>query len=142
MQVPWSTIEKLARTRHVEVFINFPVGMAIQRLLPRSGHFTDKQRKKLDDYFGDSRWFEQVYATEPGLFERELHKRPDAAERLVAWYRGRLEAVFGHVSSARLVRSSKGVYLYYLVFAGPNPTGAKIATHVLGSARGTSRHQG
>ncbi len=53
MQVPWSTIKRLADTKQVEVFVNFPVGMAIQRLLPRNAHFTAKARAKLDLYFGD-----------------------------------------------------------------------------------------
>ena len=33
MQVPWSTIEALAKTKAMELIINFPLGMAIQRLL-------------------------------------------------------------------------------------------------------------
>jgi three-Cys-motif partner protein len=109
--------------------------MAIQRLLPRTGKLTVRQRAKLDDYFGDLGWFEQVYVAERGLFEEQVRKRDDAAERLVAWYRGRLKTAFGFVSSARLVTNSKGGHLYYLIFAGPNATGAKIASHVLGPAR-------
>ena len=135
MQVPWSTIKRLADTKQVEVFINFPVGMAIQRLLPRSAHFTPKQRAKLDDYFSDPAWYDEVYVSEAGLFESGVRKRSDAGERLLNWYRGRLKSAFGHVSVARLVTNSKGGHLYYLVFAGPNPTGAKIASHVLGPAR-------
>ncbi len=135
MQVPWSTIKELADTKLVEVFINFPVGMAIQRLLPRSGRFSVKQRAKLDQYFGAPNWYDEVYATETGLFESKVRKRSDAAKRLLAWYRGRLKAAFGHVSTARLITNSKGGYLYYLVFAGPNATGAKIASYVLGPAR-------
>jgi three-Cys-motif partner protein len=135
MHVPWSTIERLAETAKVEVFINFPVGMAIQRLLPRNGRFNEKQKKKLDDYFGTPLWFDEVYARDPGLFEAELRKRFDAAERLVAWYRKRLHGAFGHVSTARLITNSKGGHLYYLMFAGPNATGAKIASHVLGPIR-------
>lgn len=135
MHVPWSTIKALADTKHVEVFINFPIGMAIQRLLPRSGKFTEKQRKKLDNYFGHSGWYDQVYLSEPGLFEAELRKHADAGDRLLAWYRARLKGAFGHVSTARLVRNSKGGHLYYLVFAGPNAVGAKIASYVLGPAK-------
>ena len=52
MQVPWDTIVEIGKTGAIEVFINFPVGMAIQRLLKRSGKFTDKERAKLDEYFG------------------------------------------------------------------------------------------
>jgi three-Cys-motif partner protein len=37
MQVPWKTIAALAQTAAIEVFLNFPVGMSIQRLLKRSG---------------------------------------------------------------------------------------------------------
>ncbi len=48
MQVPWSTVQGLAATKALEVVINFPVGMAIQRLLRVTGKFTDKERKKLD----------------------------------------------------------------------------------------------
>jgi three-Cys-motif partner protein len=135
MQVPWSTIKRLVDTKQVEVFINFPVGMAIQRLLPRSAQFTKKQRAKLDDYFGDPGWYDEVYVSEAGLFEAGVRKRSDAGERLLNWYRERLKSAFGHVSTARLITNSKGGHLYYLVFAGPNPTGAKIASHVLGPSR-------
>lgn len=135
MHVPWSTIAALAATRHIEVFINFPVGMAIQRLLPRTGRFTERRRAKLDEYFGSARWHEEVYASDPGLFGATLRKRGDAAKRLVEWYRARLKTAFGYVSTARLITNSKGGYLYYLIFAGPNATGAKIASHVLGQAR-------
>src|SRR5438445_11046897 len=44
MQVPWSTLVALGQTKAIEVFLNFPVGMAIQRLLLRSGGFTEKRR--------------------------------------------------------------------------------------------------
>lgn len=135
MQVPWATIRLLAATRQVEIFINFPVGMAIQRLLPRSAKFTAQQRAKLDDYFGDPGWFDVVYTKESGLFSDEVSKNSDSGIRLVSWYRARLKAVFGFVSTARLVTNSKGGHLYYLVFAGPNAVGKKIADHVLGPAR-------
>jgi three-Cys-motif partner protein len=54
MQVPWSTLEMLARTQAVEVMINFPVGMAIQRLLARSGVIAPGRQAALDFYLGTS----------------------------------------------------------------------------------------
>ena len=77
MHVPWSTISKLANTKQVEVFINLPLGMAIQRLLLRHGHLTSKHRLKLDEYFGDPDWYDRVCVTDPGLFEPELRKLSD-----------------------------------------------------------------
>jgi three-Cys-motif partner protein len=131
MQVPWSTLELLAKTGAVEVIINFPVGMAIQRLLRRDAKLTPNVRSKLDDYFGDPGWYEVVYSAEQDLFGDVVRKADDAADRLVDWYRRRLKAAFGHASPARLIKNSHGGHLYYLVFAGPNETGLKIASQVL-----------
>lgn len=132
MQVPWSTIEGLAATGSIEVFINFPVGMAIQRLLKRSGEFSKSEREKLDIYFGDPGWFDLLYERSPGLFrEEEVTKAENSGERLVKWYTERLKQTFGFVSSPHLVKNSRHGHLYYLLFAGPKETGAKIASHVL-----------
>jgi three-Cys-motif partner protein len=58
MQVPWSTLELLGRTRAIEVLLNLPVGMAIQRLLLRNtDRLTSPRRKKLDEYFGSPDFF-------------------------------------------------------------------------------------
>lgn len=68
----------------------------------------------------------------PGLFgQDEVTKAENSGERLVKWYGERLEQSFGYVSSPYLVTNSRGGHLYYLLFAGPNKTGAKIATDVL-----------
>jgi three-Cys-motif partner protein len=140
MQVPWSTLEALARTGAMEVFINFPLGMAIRRLLKNSASFNDAERKKLDAYFGDSGWFDVVYKEQPGdLFgEVKTAKGQDSSRKLLDWYRGRLRKHLGHVSPAYLVTNSLGGDLYYLLFAGPNATGAKIASHVLGGGKKVS----
>ena len=131
MQVPWSTMEALGRTEAIEVFINFPVGMAIQRLLKRSGDFTTSERGKLDAFFGTSEWFDLLYRSDNDLLGEHVVKDAKSADKLVKWYRGRLRNVFGHVSAAREVQSQTGRPLYYLMFAGPNQTGATIANHVL-----------
>jgi three-Cys-motif partner protein len=140
MQVPWSTLEALASTGAIEVFINFPVNMAIQRLLKRSASFTEKERQKLDEYFGDRGWYDLLY-TSDGLFGPQTGKLSGSTERLVTWYRDRLRSAFGYVSTAHLVSSTKGRPLYYLIHAGPNATGASIANHVLraGARVGGSR---
>jgi three-Cys-motif partner protein len=131
MQVPWSTIEALGQTRAIEVFLNFPVGMAIQRLLRRSGQFTLKQRQKLDGYFGSPEWYGALYRAGPDLFGEQTRKAEESGRALVNWYRKRLQAVFGHASKAALIRNTKGGHLYYLLLATPNQRGLKIANGVL-----------
>lgn len=101
MQVPWDTIEALGKTGSIEIFLNFPVGMAIQRLLLRRGRFTSVQRKRLDDYFGSSEWYNILYRQEPNLFGETDHiKIAHSGETLVKWYRRRLKQAFGHASRA------------------------------------------
>jgi three-Cys-motif partner protein len=131
MQVPWSTIEALGRTGSIEILLNFPVGMAIQRLLKRSGSFTAAERAKLDVYFGSPEWFDLLYERKSDLLGTNLQKIAGSADVLVRWYRTRLKAAFGYASTAREVCNSKGRPLYYLIFAGRNQTGARIANDVL-----------
>lgn len=131
MQVPWKTIVELGKTGSIEIFMNFPVGMAIQRLLKRSGDFTPKERNKLDKYFGTEEWFDLIYTKGASLFGSNTIKIKKSGDLLVKWYRKRLREAFGHVSLAREVCSTDGRPLYYLIFAGPNKTGARIANDIL-----------
>lgn len=134
MQVPWSTIEALAKTGAVEVFLNLPVGMAIQRLLRRDGHFTSRQRKKLDTYFGSPEWYQVLYRREPDLFGNEIAiKVEESGKALLEWYRSRLRKLFGHVSKAALIKNTRGGHLYYLLLATPKKAGERIASYILGA---------
>lgn len=131
MQVPWSTIEALAKTKAVEVIINFPLGMAIQRLLTKSGDIPPGWQMSLDTFFGSPQWRDLVYAEDADLFGPKKRKVEGSGVRLLEWYRARLKAIFGHVSTARLIKNTRGNPLYYLIWAGPNATGLKGAEHIL-----------
>jgi len=66
-------------------------------------------------------------------------KRDDAETRIVAWFRGRLEQVFGYASPAQLIKNTRGNPLYYLIWAGPHPAGLAGAVHILGQKRRNAR---
>lgn len=132
MQVPWETIEAMGKTKAFEIILNFPVGMAIQRLLKKSGQFTAKERQKLDSYFGDPGWYDVIYKTMDGLLGDVTNKVSDSGRVLVNWYRThRLQSCFKYVSSARLVRNSRNGHLYYIIHATHNANGNKIANNIL-----------
>jgi three-Cys-motif partner protein len=132
-KLEWASIEKLAQTGFFEVVVNFALSMAIQRMLPNSGNISANNRQILDAYFGTTAWFDEVYRKpDGGLFDIDgLEKHPDYHERLLELYRNRLEAAFGHVSIPRLIRNTRGVPLYYLVWAGPHPKGLDGANYIL-----------
>jgi three-Cys-motif partner protein len=138
MQVPWSTIETLAKTKAIEAIINFPLGMAIQRLLTRSGEIPEGWQVSLDTFFGSPEWRKITYEERDDLFVPKINKVSDAGRRLLEWYRVRLRQAFGHVSAARLIKNTRGNPLYYLIWAGPNATGLKGAQHIL--SKGESVH--
>lgn len=138
MQVPWSTIEAIGKTNAIEIILNFPVGMSIQRNLPRSGEFSEEKKKFLETFFGSSEWEDAVYEDKgtPDLFGVQIKDKKDGSgEELAKWYQQRLGKVFGYAPPPRLITNTKGTHLYYLIFAGPNPTGAKIADHVLNQGK-------
>lgn len=136
MQVPWSTLQALGATGGIEIILNLPIGMAIQRLLKRTGKFTDEEKAKLDIYFGDAAWYPLLYEEGTDLFgEPRIAKQETAERRLLDWYRVRLKRAFGEVSQAYLVTNTRGAHLYHLLWAGRNPTGLKIADYVLSSGK-------
>ena len=132
MHIPWSTLEAIAKTKIFEVIINFPLGMAIQRFLVRTGDVPQNWAANLDEFFGAPEWRDHAYEARDDLFGTSTAKLEDSGKRLLAWYLNRLKESFGHVSPARLIRNTKGGHLYYLIWAGPHPKGLVGAKHILG----------
>ncbi len=134
-QVPWETIQALAHTGAIEIFLNLPVWMAIQRFLNRRGVFSEAESKRLDQYFGTPGWRDLLYEQDShaDLFggPRRTVKVKNSGRLLVSWYRDRLREIFGYVSSARVIKSVRGRPLYCLIHASHNKAGGKIADDVL-----------
>lgn len=131
LQVPWGTIDRLARTKAIEVIINFPVGTALQRLLQRDGRLSKKQEATLNEYLGTDEWKAVVYKETETLFGIETTKVENSGHKLALWYAQRLRDAFGFTAPPMLIRNSSRGHLYYLVFGGPNATGARIISDVL-----------
>jgi three-Cys-motif partner protein len=128
----WRTVEILAGTKNVEVIINLPLAMAINRLITRSGDVPDSWRRSLNACFGNDEWYRMCYREQGDLFGRSsITKVDDAAARLLNYYAGRLKTIFGHVATPSVVRNTRGMPIYYILWAGPNTLGLKIADHVL-----------
>jgi three-Cys-motif partner protein len=143
-RLDWASVQKLADTGLFEVVINFALSMAIQRMLPNSGEVPDGWAATLDSYFGNRAWFEEVYQPrQGGLFAMSgYEKRSDYSERLLGLYRTRLRSAFGHVSTPRLIRNTRGAPLYYLLWAGPHKKGLEGADYILSMGERLSRRRG
>ena len=128
----WATLEALADTGTMEVVINFPVAMAINRLITRSSNVPQTWSDQLNACFGTEEWRDVAYSSESDLFGDEVTtKKHGVAERLLDLYVGRLKCLFGHVAPPRLILNTRNAPLYYLIWAGPNKLGLKGAAHIL-----------
>ena len=85
--------------------------------------------------WGDESWRSAAYREQPDLFGSHLEKADnvDIAEA----FRDRLERVAGfkYVPEPIPMRNSNGATVYYLYFASPNRTGAKIVEHIFNTYR-------
>ena len=131
IQVPWSTIEALAATEAIEVMINFPLGMAIRRMMPHSADVPQGWSISLDTFFGSPDWRQHAYEETTDLAGQRIVKFVDSEVRLLKWYQNRLKLIFGFVSEAQLITNTRGGRLYYLIWAGPRAEGLKGANHIL-----------
>lgn len=146
MQVSWQTLEAVARTKCIDVWLLFPLGVAISRLLKRDGDIDEVLCRRLDFVFGDRSWQESFYKTEapvkPTAVQRNLFDREDdAAEPEYPWkfdfsgiesyFKARLRTIFARVADNPVrLRNSKNIPLYLLFFMAGNEKGAPIAVKI------------
>ena len=120
MQVEWSTIVAIADTQAIDLWILFPLGIAVNRLLRRDGQIDETLRKKLDLLFGTDDWFDAFYEkkTESTLFgEQENLQKVVTIEQVGQYFVSRLRTIFSGVADNPLaLRNSRNnpLYLYYV----------------------------
>jgi three-Cys-motif partner protein len=134
MQVEWQTIEAIAGTKAIDLWLLFPLGVAVNRLLRRDGQIDETLRKKLDTLFGTTDWFDAFYQTEttPTLFGEEARLRKVVnLEQIGQYFVARLKRVFAGVAEKPLpLYNSRNNPLYLLCFAAGNPRGADLAVKI------------
>jgi three-Cys-motif partner protein len=142
MQVDWSTIDELGATRGIDLWLLFPLGMAVMRLLTKAPRPPPEWEKALTRIYGEDSWRERFYVPtgQSSIFpddEEELVRNADW--RAVAAYTvERLETVFHSVHPKPYpLFNSRKIPLYLLCFAAGNakgaPTAMNIASHLLKS---------
>jgi len=139
MQVEWKTIEAIAKTKAIDLWLLFPLGIGVNRLLTKSGGIPQSWRKRLDLLLGRDDWYEEFYRVEssPTLFGNPEDKIIKATTDTIGrYFIQRLKTVFAGVADEpKVLLNSSRCPLYLLCFAVGNPKGAnvalKIANHLL-----------
>jgi three-Cys-motif partner protein len=134
MQVEWKTIEAIAHTQAIDLWILFPLGVAVNRLLRRDGNIYPAIRSRLDEIFGATDWYEAFYKTTKrlGLFGEETRVEKIAGfEEIGQYFVERLKTLFPGVADNPLpLYNSRNIPLYLLCFSAGNPRGATTAVKI------------
>lgn len=134
MEVKWQTIEAIANTKAIDLWILFPLGVAVNRLLRVNGQIDESIRKTLDEFFGAADWFDECYKEEEdtSLFENSSELRKVADWNAIEnYFIERLDSIFVKVADNPLrLHNSRGNPLYLLCFAAGNPRGASTAVKI------------
>jgi three-Cys-motif partner protein len=143
MQVEWATIETIARTKAIDLWILFPFGIGVNRLLTRSGNIPEPWRRRLNLLLGTEDWYNAFYhvTTTPTLFGADEQRLVKAQmETIGKYFNDRLKAIFAGVAvEPGVVKNSTNNPLYLLCFAVGNERGKdialRIANHLLKEVR-------
>lgn len=134
MQVEWNTIEAIAGTGAIDLWVLFPLGIATNRLLVGSGRIPEGWKKRLDLIFGTEEWEEVFYEKHPTLTGGTKPVKTINLEGIGDYYNERLKSVFPHVAeNPRMLYNTTGNPLYMLCFAANVPVAVKIAEDILDS---------
>jgi three-Cys-motif partner protein len=143
MQVEWQTLEGVASTRAIDMWLLFPLGIGVNRLLKRTGDIPVSWRNRLNILLGTEDWYDEFYRVEKmrtifgGEQEYVIKATMDTIGR---YFNERLKTIFAGVADKPgVLRNSANNPLYLLCFAVANQRGApvalRIANHLLKDLR-------
>ncbi len=136
MEIQWETIKSIAQTKAIDLWVLFPLGVGVNRLLRKDGQINEQHRDILNNLFGTTDWESRFYKTDSqtAFFENEgnnLIKKVNLDE-IGRFFIKRLKTVFKEVATnpAKLY-NSKNNPLFLFCFAAENRVGVKIAKDIL-----------
>ncbi len=134
LQVCWASIEAIARTEKIDLWLLTPLG-TILRMLPRASQPSQAFINTLTRFFGTETWQDAFYTStgQSKLFEEESDdmQRITGVKQVAGYFMERLKQVFRHVLEEPMVlRNSKNSPIYMLCFAASNPKGGQTALKI------------
>ena len=138
-QVDWQTIECIADTKSVDLWILFPIS-ALTRILPKEREPNEAYADTIDRVYGSQEWRNELYhkQTQPTLFEGEMGAAVRSDQQaIVDLYLRNLKSIFAGVApSPKWFYNSHNSPLFTFMFAASNPKGASIAVRIANSRLG------
>lgn len=135
LDLRWEVIQSAGRLGTVEIFLNFPIMDMNRNVLRRTPErVAPKDVERMTRFWGDDSWRQIAYETTGNLFGFEEKTDNDTVAEA---FQERLRNVagFDYVPAPLPMRNSTNAVVYYLFFASPKETGAKIVTDIFARYR-------
>jgi three-Cys-motif partner protein len=143
MQLDWSTIETIAKTKAIDLWLLFPLGQGVMRMLTNRGIPPPDWSEKLTRFFGTEEWKSEFYTENPqeSLFgDGQTDIKIATYENIKQYFLKRLSSIFEKVANPMELKNSTGSPLFLLCFAASNPKGAPIAIRIANYILGEKEH--
>lgn len=136
LHLNWEVISVAGQMKSVEIFLNFPVmDMNMNILWKNPDKVKPAQIDRMNAFWGDNTWRNAAYTKTKGLFEDIEEKTGNHAVAKAFQHRLKKVAGFDYVPDPIPMRNPMGATLYYLFFASPNRTGARIVKDIFNTYR-------
>lgn len=122
-QWPWSSVKKLKARAHesIDLYMLFPLGMALKRLLSYSEQTVEESTPVLDAFFGTPDWRTLLELRKSDALSKEL------GPATLRFYMERLKREgWNFVIDARDIRRPDGAPMYHMIYASNHPAGDNI----------------
>jgi three-Cys-motif partner protein len=129
--VDWKVLAAAGSMGTIEIFCNFMIMDAnMNMLLKNPDKAKPAEIERMNAVWGDDSWRKAAYTKRKTLFGDEDEKATN--ERVAEALRKRLHEIggFDYVPAPVPMKNSTGAVVYYLYFASPNKTGAKIVGQI------------
>jgi len=135
MSVAWNTIEAIARTRAIDLWILFPFAIGANRMMPGDDLPDTAWAKILTNVFGSTDWIKRFYArtVDTDLFGAQHNSITKVAgmDEILEYFLERLRTAFPHVvQKPMILYNSNKTPMYALCFAAANLKGGKTALKI------------
>lgn len=140
MQIEWSTLEAVSRTKAADVWLLFPLSGVTRQLTKKANKLGTDKCRALDRTLGTTEWRETFYEPPPlDLFGHQApSERTADSEAISEWITSRLQQIFPCVVGPKILHKghrgnpSGGPPLFALYFmaATTHPGGQKVARRI------------
>lgn len=135
MNVEWDLLERIAATKAIDLWLLWPLGVGVNRLMTKDRKPNKAWSDKLTKVLGSSDWETACYAKPATM---DLFPEVPASETketdfkaLEELFKTSLKRVFSGVAARGMaLRNSCGNPMYLLIFASANPVGAPTAVRI------------